>query len=91
MEITFAFTKITESIQREVCMFEDKIISMCMCNWQILHSRFPAFYYVARVKNAQRRFPDAKWMKRLKLFEPRHEKTCFRPGKTQTGLLSYRD
>ena len=26
--------------------------------------------------------------------EPRHEKTClrgFRPGKTQTGLLSYRD
>ena len=29
-----------------------------------------------------------------KLIEPRHEKTCirgFRPGKTQTGLLSYRD
>ena len=28
------------------------------------------------------------------LFEPRHEKTClrgFRPGKTQTSLLSYRD
>ena len=28
------------------------------------------------------------------LFEPRHEKTCvpgFRPGKTQTGLLRYRD
>ena len=28
------------------------------------------------------------------IFEPRHEKTClrdFRPGKTQTGLLSYRD
>ena len=27
-------------------------------------------------------------------YEPRHEKTClrgFRPGKTQTGLLSYRD
>ena len=30
----------------------------------------------------------------LVLYEPRHEKTClwgFRPGKTQTGLLSYRD
>ena len=30
----------------------------------------------------------------LLLYEPRHEKTClrgFRPGKTQTGLLSYRD
>ena len=29
-----------------------------------------------------------------KIYEPRHEKTClwgFRPGKTQTGLLSYRD
>ena len=28
------------------------------------------------------------------LNEPRHEKTClrgFQPGKTQTGLLSYRD
>ena len=28
------------------------------------------------------------------LIEPRHEKTClwgFRPGKTQTGLLSYTD
>ena len=28
------------------------------------------------------------------IFEPRHEKTSFRgfrPGKTQTGLLSYRD
>ena len=27
-------------------------------------------------------------------YEPRHEKTCLRglpPGKTQTGLLSYRD
>ena len=27
-------------------------------------------------------------------FEPRHGKTChqdFQPGKTQTGLLSYRD
>ena len=33
-------------------------------------------------------------MKRKRLSEPRHEKTClrdFRPGKTQTGLLSYRD
>ena len=31
---------------------------------------------------------------RTKLYENRHEKTClrrFRPGKTQTGLLSYRD
>ena len=29
-----------------------------------------------------------------KQFEPRHKKTCLRgflPGKTQTGLLSYRD
>ena len=28
------------------------------------------------------------------IFEPRHEKTClrgFRPGKTHTGLLSYRN
>ena len=28
------------------------------------------------------------------VYEPRHEKTCLqdlRPGKTQTGLLSYRD
>ena len=23
------------------------------------------------------------------IIEPRHEKSCFRPGKTQTGLLSY--
>ena len=30
----------------------------------------------------------------VKTYEPRHEKTCLqglRPGKTQTGLLSYRD
>ena len=33
-------------------------------------------------------------IKFIKSIEPRHEKTClgfFRPGKTQTGLLSYRN
>ena len=34
------------------------------------------------------------WILFIRLYEPRHKKTClrgFRPGKTQTGLLSYRD
>ena len=34
------------------------------------------------------------YLKNKILFEPRHEKTCLRglrPGKTQTGLLNYRD
>ena len=36
----------------------------------------------------KKKLPEIKWI------EPRHEKTClrdFRPGKTQTGRLSYRD
>ena len=35
-----------------------------------------------------------KIMFKLKLYKPRHEKTCLRglrPGKTQTGLQSFRD
>ena len=33
------------------------------------------------------------WQRVYKVYEPRHEKTCLRglrPGKSQTGLLSYR-
>ena len=49
--------------------------------------------YLREDPSTEYRGPCADWTS-YELNEPRHEKTCLRgvwPGKTQTGLLSYRD
>ena len=50
--------------------------------------------HVRTAKKFGSAFLSIRWSHIVNLFEPRHEKTClrgFRPGETQTGLLSYRD
>ena len=60
----------------------------------LLRNNISNFAEATREKRFRTMTPLGMSVCRLIFNEPRHEKTClrgFRPGKTQTSLLSYRD
>ena len=64
----------------------------CLSNWQRLKFASIKLFQLTSDGYGQGYVSFAHSL--LYLHEPRHEKTClrgFRPGKTQTGLLSYRN